>query len=57
VQLFLNGVIGFTDLTRLVSEVLDAHAPEGPLTLESIAAADRWARSRLADLAASKARR
>jgi len=57
VQLFLKGVIGFTDLTRLVGEVLDAHAPEGPLTLESIAAADRWARSRLADLAASKARR
>jgi 1-deoxy-D-xylulose-5-phosphate reductoisomerase len=57
VQLFLKGVIGFTDLTRLVDEVLNEHVPAGPLTLESIAAADRWARARLADLAASRTRR
>ena len=57
VQLFLKGVIGFTDLTRLVDEVLDEHVPGGPLSLESIAAADRWARTRLADLAATRTRR
>jgi 1-deoxy-D-xylulose-5-phosphate reductoisomerase len=57
VQLFLKGVIGFTDLTRLVNEVLDEHVPGGPLSLESIAAADRWARTRLADLAATRTRR
>jgi 1-deoxy-D-xylulose-5-phosphate reductoisomerase len=57
VQLFLKGVIGFTDLTRLVDEVLDEHVPGGPLSLESIVAADRWARTRLADLAATRTRR
>ena len=57
VQLFLKGVIGFTDLTRLVDEVLDEHVPGGPLSLESIAAADRWARTRLVDLAATRTRR
>ena len=57
VQLFLKGAIGFTDITRLVGEVLEEHAPSGPLTLESIATADRWARARLADLAAPRARR
>jgi 1-deoxy-D-xylulose-5-phosphate reductoisomerase len=57
VQLFLKGVIGFTDLTRLVDEVMDEHVPGGPLSLESIAAADRWARTRLADLAATRTRR
>ena len=57
VRLFLQGSIGFTDLTRLVDEVLEEHVPAGPLSLESIAAADRWARARLADLAAARARR
>jgi 1-deoxy-D-xylulose-5-phosphate reductoisomerase len=57
VRLFLAKEIGFGDLTALVDEALDAHHPEPPLTLESIEAADRWARARLIDAAASRGAR
>ncbi len=40
---FLRGAIGFLDIPALVQRALDAHRPDGPLTLESIQAADRWA--------------
>jgi 1-deoxy-D-xylulose-5-phosphate reductoisomerase len=57
VRLFLDGAIGFHDLTRLVDEVLSEHRP-APLTdLDAVRAADGWARSRLTDLAASRSRR
>ena len=57
VGLFLRGAIGFGDLTRLVGEVLEEHRPEGPLTLDRVREADRWARARLADRAATRSRR
>ena len=57
VRLFLQKAIGFLELTTLVDEVLDAHRPEPPLTLESIERADRWARARLLDAAASRGAR
>jgi len=41
---FLRGEIGFLVIPSLVQRALDAHTPDGPLTLESIQAADRWAR-------------
>ncbi|MDQ2786636.1 MAG: 1-deoxy-D-xylulose-5-phosphate reductoisomerase [Chloroflexota bacterium] len=41
---FLRGEIGFLAIPALVERALDAHRPAGPLTLESIQAADRWAR-------------
>ncbi|MCA1669145.1 MAG: 1-deoxy-D-xylulose-5-phosphate reductoisomerase, partial [Thermomicrobia bacterium] len=44
VDRFLRGEIGFLDIPALVAGALDAHIPAGPLTLESIQAADRWAR-------------
>ncbi len=44
VDRFLRGGIGFLDIPALVERALDAHRPDGPLTLESIQAADRWAR-------------
>jgi 1-deoxy-D-xylulose-5-phosphate reductoisomerase len=40
---FLRGEIGFLDIPALVSRTLDAHTLDGPLTLESIRAADKWA--------------
>jgi hypothetical protein len=41
----------------LVEEVLGAHRPApGPLTLESIHEADRWARARLLEAAATMTR-
>jgi 1-deoxy-D-xylulose-5-phosphate reductoisomerase len=52
VRLFLDGKIRFGDLMPLVEEVLAAHEPApGPLTLESIHAADGWARLRLHEAA------
>jgi 1-deoxy-D-xylulose-5-phosphate reductoisomerase len=57
VRLFLEGAIGFSDLTRLVDETLTEHRPAQPLTLEAIEAADRWARARLVDLATLRGRR
>ena len=56
VRLFLAGAIGFEDLTRFVDEVLSEHRPEPVTDLEAVRSADRWARSRLADLAASRSR-
>ncbi len=44
VDRFLRGAIGFLDIPALVARALDAHTPGGPLALESIRAADRWAR-------------
>ncbi len=43
VDRFLKGEIGFLDIPAVVSRALDMHTPDGPLTLESIRAADRWA--------------
>ena len=45
VERFLAGELRFTDITPLVAEIIERHQPEpGPLSLEAIAAADRWAR-------------
>lgn len=57
VRLFLARKIRFSDLMPLVDEVLQAHRPSGALTLESIAAADAWARTRLAEAAAARSAR
>jgi 1-deoxy-D-xylulose-5-phosphate reductoisomerase len=56
VRLFLDRRIRFGDVIPLVDSVLAAHVPVGPLTLESIEAADRWARARLHDEAALRGR-
>lgn len=45
VDRFLRDEIGFLDIPALVGRALDAHTPDGPFTLESIRAADRWARA------------
>jgi len=57
VRLFLAGAIGFEDLTRLVDEVLSEHRPAAVTELAAVWSADRWARARLTDLAASRSRR
>jgi 1-deoxy-D-xylulose-5-phosphate reductoisomerase len=51
VRLFLARKIRFGDITRLVGEVLDAHDPRAADSLESVEAADRWARARLQEVA------
>lgn len=50
---FLRGDIGFLAIPSLVQRALDAHTPDGPLTLESIQAADRWAREFVTGVIAS----
>jgi 1-deoxy-D-xylulose-5-phosphate reductoisomerase len=57
VRLFLKGAIGFDDLTRITEEILGEHTPSPATAVEPIAAADRWARSRVADFAAARSRR
>ncbi len=56
VRLFLDRKIRFGDVTRLVGEVLDAHTPLPATTLEAVESADRWARARLHEAAASRIR-
>ena len=50
VRLFLQERIGFTDIHRLVCDVLDAHQPFPDSSLEAVLEADAWARRRLAEL-------
>ncbi len=44
VELFLHGTIGFQDIARMVDSALDAHEPGDASDLDSILAADEWAR-------------
>jgi 1-deoxy-D-xylulose-5-phosphate reductoisomerase len=58
VRLFLDRKIRFGDLLPLVEDVLGARPPaSGPLTVESILEADRWARARLHETAAALSKR
>lgn len=44
VEAFLAGLLSFNGITSVISSVLDRHTPSGgPLTLEAVADADRWA--------------
>ena len=43
VQLFLNGEVGFTDILRLMEQVLAKHRPNGELSVASAIEAARWA--------------
>jgi 1-deoxy-D-xylulose-5-phosphate reductoisomerase len=51
VDLFLSGAIGFTDIARLVQQVLAEHQTIAQPTLEDILAADAWARQLVSKLA------
>jgi len=45
VAAFLAGQIGFLDIGRMLTAVLDAHPPPMAQDLEALLAADRWARA------------
>ncbi len=45
VAAFLNGTIGFLDIARTLTTVLDAHVPSAASDLPTLLAADRWARA------------
>ena len=57
VELFLERRIGFMDIYRTVSAVLEDHSPsagdspDSPDSLEEILAADLWARERAREVA------
>lgn len=44
VEAFINTEIGFNDIGRLIRQVLDSHDVQEEPTIDSILAADRWAR-------------
>ncbi|MBA3416804.1 MAG: 1-deoxy-D-xylulose-5-phosphate reductoisomerase [Chloroflexia bacterium] len=48
VDAFLGGRLRFVDIPAVADDVLAAHIPADPLTLESIAEADGWARRQAA---------
>jgi 1-deoxy-D-xylulose-5-phosphate reductoisomerase len=45
VTAFHAGRIGYLDILETVERVVDAHDPDGEVTRESLAAAERWARA------------
>jgi 1-deoxy-D-xylulose-5-phosphate reductoisomerase len=50
VHLFLEGKIEFSDINRLVCDVLDSHESSSESSIEGILAADEWARRRVWEL-------
>ena len=51
VSLFLEGKMGFTDIPRLVRQVVDEHQPGSATSLDDIMDAAAWARCRALELA------
>ena len=46
VAAFHAGLISFDQITELIERAVDAHEPESQLSLESVLAAEKWARDR-----------
>jgi 1-deoxy-D-xylulose-5-phosphate reductoisomerase len=46
VMAFHQGAITFDQITELIERAVDAHQPEQELTLDSLLAAEKWARDR-----------
>ena len=57
VALFLEGRIGFTDIVALVRRALAEAPAAGPMSLDSLLSADRWARARVLELAGEGSQR
>ena len=54
VAAFHAGAIGYLDIVDTVERVVDAHVPAGELTRESLAEAERWARTEADALIAAR---
>ena len=50
VAAFLEGRVTFPAIPAIIADVLDTHAPDGPVTIERILTADAWARNIAANL-------
>jgi 1-deoxy-D-xylulose-5-phosphate reductoisomerase len=44
VAAFLEGQLGFTDISRVITSAMDAHVPSPAETLDDVRTIDRWAR-------------
>ncbi|MES1169858.1 MAG: 1-deoxy-D-xylulose-5-phosphate reductoisomerase, partial [Leifsonia sp.] len=55
VAAFHAGAIGYLDIVDTIERVVDAHRPDGELTRESLAEAERWAREAADRLIAGRA--
>jgi len=44
VERFLGGDLGFTDIPRVVGDILDSHTPQRGVSVDDLIAADNWAR-------------
>ena len=53
VDLFLNRIISFADITRIVVRTMDSHRVTRAASLEDVMAADRWAREEARALAST----
>ena len=44
VERFLGGDLRFTDIPRVIGDILDSHKPAGGVSIDDLVAADNWAR-------------
>lgn len=50
VEAFINGLIGFIDMSNIVEEVIDAYDPKEPQTIEDVLDADKIGRNRAQEI-------
>jgi 1-deoxy-D-xylulose-5-phosphate reductoisomerase len=46
VETFLEGKLGFTSIPRVIARTMNAHSPDGALTIDVIRRVDAWAREK-----------
>lgn len=56
VELFLRGLIGFTEIPRILEKVVGEHTAVAEPSLEDLLAADEWARSRAREVGKAASR-
>jgi 1-deoxy-D-xylulose-5-phosphate reductoisomerase len=52
VEMFLDGKLGFTSIPRVIERTMNAHSPDGVLTIDVIRRVDAWAREKARAMAA-----
>ncbi|MDQ3878386.1 MAG: 1-deoxy-D-xylulose-5-phosphate reductoisomerase, partial [Actinomycetota bacterium] len=56
VAAFLGGELPFPDIAEVIGKVVEEHEPAPETSLESVLAADAWARDAASELVAKRAR-
>jgi len=52
VEMFLDGKLGFTSISRVIERTMNAHSPDSVLTIDVIRRIDGWAREKARAMAA-----